>query len=117
MLLSLLVSATLSELLRLELLMWWVGVGVSGDKHSSLGVVLALSSSSLTRECSPSMVETVARLVASLLSYSASSDRPARYCLYLSALSWSACNIIIIITIINIIINIIINTKQLSNYP
>ena len=71
-----------------------VAVGVrSADRHS-WGVVLLLSSSlssiSWLMRCSPSMVE-VARLVASLLSYSASSASCARYCLCLSALSWSAC--------------------------
>ena len=67
-----------------------VGVSSSGERHS-WGVVLVLSSSSLSWaiRCSPSMVE-VARLVASLLSYSASSASWARYCLCLSALSWSA---------------------------
>ena len=66
-----------------------VGVSSSGERHSCGVVVLLSSSLSGAMRCSPSMVE-VARLVASLLSYSASSASWARYCLCLSALSWSA---------------------------
>ena len=61
-----------------------VGVGVSdwssvSGERQPWGVSLPASSSSLLSiMCSPSIVELVARLVASLVSYSASSASPAR---------------------------------------